>query len=233
MFSKLLKYVFISLITVLVLGAGVYFSFHEPIPAAKAGSQAEELSQKMLKAINYVNYQKLRYLEWSYNDKHHYKWDKTKEFVQVRWDDIKVDINLNNYAISEVYMGGVKMHTDPKEELIAKAVTYFKNDSFWLVAPFQIMDPNVKRYSVELENGDYGLLVTYLDDKDKPVDSYLWLLNDNGFPNSFKMWTKSNPIGGIKASWDQWKVTDANVFLPSKHELPFRTITLSNLKAYN
>src|SRR5690606_15266602 len=105
MFNKLLKYLFVTLVTIFVLAAAVYFSFHQPIPASKAGPEAEELAQKMLKAINYVNYQKVRYLEWSYNDKHHYKWDKTKGFVQIKWDDIQVDLNLNNFAISEVFLG--------------------------------------------------------------------------------------------------------------------------------
>lgn len=233
MFSKLLKYLFITLVTILLLGAAVYFSFHQPIPASKAGPEAEELAQKMLKAINNVNYQKVRYLEWSYNEKHHYKWDKAKGFVQVKWGDTEVDLNLNNFAISEVFLGGVKMHTDPKDELIEKASSYFKNDSFWLVAPFEIMNSNVKRYSVELEDGSSGLLVTYVDSEDQPEDSYLWLLNDDGFPYSFKMWTQNNPIGGMQASWDDWKVTAANIYLPSKHKMFLRTITLSNLKAYN
>ncbi|WP_417362828.1 hypothetical protein [Galbibacter sp.] len=232
MFAKLFKFLIVTFIVILLLGAGVYFSFHQPIPASKAGPQAEELAQKMLKAINAVNYQKVRYLEWTYNDTHHYKWDKLKDHVHVKWDDISVDLNLNNYALSEVSMGGVKMHTDPKEELIEKATSFFENDSFWLVAPFQIMDPNVKRYSVELEDGSYGLLVTYFDSDKQPKDSYLWLLNQDGFPNSFKMWTQDNPIGGLQASWDEWKVTDGNIFLPSKHKLLLRTISLSNLKAY-
>lgn|SRR5690606_11656407 len=233
MFAKLFKFLIVSLIVILLLGAGVYFSLHEPIPASKEGPEAEALAQKMLKAINAVNYQKTRYLEWTYNDIHHYKWDKTKGHVQVKWDDIKVDLNLNNYAISEVFMGGVKMHTDPKEELIEKATSFFENDSFWLVAPFQIMDPNIKRYSVALEDGSYGLLVTSFDSEQQAEDSYLWLLNEDGFPNSFKMWTQDNPIGGLEASWDDWKVTEGNLYLPSTHKLLLKTIYLSNLKAYN
>ena len=233
MFTKLFKFLFVLLIAVLLTGAALYFSFHQPIPASKGGDQAEELAQKMLKAINEVNYQKVRYLEWTYNDKHHYKWDKVKNHVQVRWDDITVELNLMNYEKSEALMGGVKMHTDPKDDLIEKATSYFENDSFWLVAPFQIMDPNVERYSVELEDGSLGLLITYFDSEHEPTDSYLWLLNDNGFPYSFKMWTENNPIGGMQASWDDWKVTTGNIYLPSEHKLPLRTIRLTNLKAYN
>lgn len=231
MFKKIFKFLATISIVLLLLGAGIYFSFHQPIPASKPGPEAEELAQKMLKAINYVNYQKIKHLEWTYNDSHHYKWDKEKNQVQVKWDDIEVALNLNNFNKSEVYIGGVKMHTDPKEDLIEKAKSYFENDSFWLVAPFEIMSPNVKRYIVEQEDGSHALLVTYFDAEEKPGDSYLWLLNEDGFPNSFKMWTQNNPIGGMKASWDDWKVTTANTFLPSKHKLLLQTITLSNLKA--
>lgn len=233
MFYKLFKFLLVTALVILLLGAGVYFSLNEPIPPSKAGLKAEELTQKMLKAINYTNYKKVRYLEWTYNDKNHYKWDKLEGHVVVKWEDIEVQLNLNNYAKSEVFIGGVKMHTDPKEALIEKATSYFKNDSFWLVAPFEIMNPNVQRHFVELEDGSEGLLVTYLDSEQKPENTYLWLLNEDGFPNSFKMWTKKNPIGGLKASWDEWKVTRANIFLPSKHKLWLQTIKLTNLEAYN
>src|SRR5690606_36938724 len=83
------------------------------------------------------------------------------------------------------------------------------------------------------EDGSEGLLVTYLDSEQKPENTYLWLLNEDGFPNSFKMWTKKNPIGGLKASWDEWKVTKTNIFLPSNHKLWLQTIKLTNLEAYN
>ncbi|EKF54747.1 hypothetical protein I215_10585 [Galbibacter marinus] len=233
MFSKLFKFLFVVSIVVLLLGAGAYFILNQPIPPSKSGPKAEELTQKMLKAINYTNYKKVRYLEWTFKGKHHYKWNKLKGHVIVKWEDVEVQLNLNNYSKSEVFIQGVKMHTDPKEDLIEEAKTYFINDSFWLVAPFEIMDPNVQRHSVELEDGSEGLLVTYLDNEQKPKNTYLWLLNEDGFPNSFKMWTKDNPIGGLKASWDDWKVTGANIFLPSQHKLPLQTIRLTNLKAYN
>src|SRR5690606_30619416 len=101
MFSKLFKFLFVVSIVVLLLGAGAYFILNQPIPPSKSGPKAEELTQKMLKAINYTNYKKVRYLEWTFKGKHHYKWDKLKGHVIVKWEDVEVQLNLNNYSKSE------------------------------------------------------------------------------------------------------------------------------------
>ncbi len=211
----------------------VYFVYNEPLPTGKEGPQAEALAQKMLKAINYTNYTKTRFIEWSFNNSHFYKWDKEKKLADVKWDNKLVKLNLNNYSLSEVFIDGVKMHTEPRQELIDTAVEYFNNDSFWLVAPFKIMDKGTVRKVVTLENGNEALLVTYTQGGTTPGDSYLWKLKDNGFPESFKMWVNILPIGGLEATWDDWKVTETTTYLPSEHKFLFLTLDMGEVKGYN
>ncbi|WP_335966105.1 hypothetical protein [Galbibacter sp. PAP.153] len=230
---KILKLFIGILLFLIIISVAVYYVYNKPVPVGKQGPEAEALAQKMLKAINYSNYTKTRYLEWSFNNVHHYKWDKQEHQADVKWDDNQVKLNLKNYGKSEVFIDGVKMHTEPRQELIDKAVKYFNNDSFWLVAPFKIMDKGVERKLVTLENGKPALLVTYTEGGTTPGDSYLWILKDNGFPESFKMWVKIIPIGGLQASWDDWKVMETTTYLPSKHKFLFFTIDMGDIKAYN
>ncbi|MCX2680162.1 hypothetical protein OOZ15_09445 [Galbibacter sp. EGI 63066] len=233
MIKKLLKYLVIILVVFGLICAVVYFTIHEPLPVGKQGPEAEMLAQKMLKAVNYTNYTKTRFIEWSFNGKHFYKWDKQEEFADVKWDNNLVKLNLNNYSISKVYRDGVELFMDPKDELIDTAVKYFNNDSFWLVAPFKIMDKGVERSLVTLKNGDEALLVTFTEGGTTPGDSYLWILDDNGFPQSFKMWVKIIPVGGLEASWDNWKVMETTTYLPTSHKFLFLNFDMGEVKAYN
>ncbi|QLE02981.1 hypothetical protein HX109_15915 [Galbibacter sp. BG1] len=231
--KNILKFLFVLAAVLAVISAVVYFVYNEPLPVGKEGKEAEALAQKMLKAINYTNYTKTRFIEWSVNNKHFYKWDKEKHRADVKWDENLVKLNLKNYSKSEVFIDGVKMHTEPREELIEKAVNYFNNDSFWLVAPFKIMDKGTVRKLVKLDNGEEALLVTYTQGGNTPGDSYLWKLKSNGFPESYKMWAQIIPIGGMEASWDDWKVTETTTYLPSKHKFLFFTLDMGDVKGYN
>ena len=89
------------------------------------------------------------------------------------------------------------------KNLIEKAVKYFNNDSFWLLAPYKIFDKGTKRSLVTLDDGHEGLLVTYTTGGTTPGDSYLWHLDSTGKPVSFQMWVSSLPIDGLEAILDR------------------------------
>src|SRR5690606_137362 len=120
-----------------------------------------------------------------------------------------------------------------REKLIKKARSFFYNDSFWLVAPFKVFDPGTERSIVSLKDGKQGLLVTYTSGGDTPGDSYLWTLQPNGFPVSFRMWVSIIPIGGIEVGWDAWQVTESGAFLPGKHRIGPITLDIGNVRGYN
>ena len=116
--------------------------------------------------------------------------------------------------------------------MIDKALKNFNNDSFWLVAPYKVFDQGTQRAIVELKNGTNGLLVTYNSGGTTPGDSYLWILNENGFPSAYKMWVSIIPIGGLEASWDDWLVTQSGAFLPKSHKLGPLTLSMGDVKGY-
>lgn len=212
----------------------LYAIYHKPLPEGKTGPQADALAHKMLQAINYEAYQQTRYLEWSFaGNAHQYKWDKSRSNVEVRWDDYIMNLNLHDTSRSSVTQKGVKLSAKESRDLYTTAWDYFNNDSFWLVAPFKVFDIGTKRSLVQLDDGSEGLLVTYSRGGTTPGDSYLWQLNTDGFPESFRMWVKIIPIGGVKATWDDWKVTTSGAFLPTSHQIGPFTLDMGEVKAYN
>jgi hypothetical protein len=217
------------------VGFGIlYMVYNEPLPEGKSGPEADALAHKMLRAVNNEAYQNTRFLEWSFaGGAHQYKWDKANGKVEVEWDDYSVTLILWDSSISTIYKDGVLVAPEQNRDITSKALDYFNNDSFWLVAPFKVMDKGVKRSIVTLEDGSDGLLVSYTQGGSTPGDSYLWHLNENGFPESYQMWVKIIPIGGIRASWDDWQITESGAFLPTSHKIGPVTLFMKNVKAYN
>ena len=235
---KLLKRLFKiagSLVLILLIGFFIlYLVYNERLPESQKGPAADALAEKMLTALNYETYKQTRFLEWSFaGGTHNYKWDKENGKVTVKWDDYGVNLNLNDTSKSIVTSKNQQLSAKESRDIIITAWNYFNNDSFWLVAPFKIFDKGVKRGIVELENGSNALLVTYSSGGTTPGDSYLWELKPNGFPESYRMWVKIIPIGGIKATWDDWKIMENGLYLPTEHKIGPMTLYMGEVKAHN
>jgi len=229
--KKIAKFLGIIILVLILFIAGYYFTNNEAMPQGKTGPEAEALAQKMLKAIDHEAYENVAYLEWTFRNKNHYKWYKQKHIVEVSWDENKVILNTKNPQRSEFFVNNEKVN---KPELITTATNYFNNDSFWLIAPHKIMDNGVTRSLVNYEGKD-ALMVTYSSGGTTPGDSYLWILDENSMPTDYKMWVKILPIGGIGATWNNWKNTKAGIKLPTEHTLslfgmkiPMGDVTASN-----
>ena len=234
-FLKRALKVLLIVLGLLMLTAGIlYFSFNESLPVGTNPKDADALAQKMLIAVKNSEYESTRFLEWSFaGGRHSYKWDKENGKVEVKWSKYLVNLNLNKTNKSIVFDNGKRVIGSEKLKLISKALAYFNNDSFWLVAPFKVFDSGTTRSIVTLENGSEALLVTYKSGGTTPGDSYLWELQENGFPISFKMWVKIIPIGGLKATWNDWQVMENGVFLPVSHKIGPVTLDMGEVRAYN
>jgi len=218
-----------------LIAFGILFTiYNEPLPEGLPGPAADALAEKLLIAINIDAYENTRYLEWSFrNGAHRYQWDKRNGKVQVAWDNYLVKLNLNNPSKSEVLEKDATVIGDSKADLIATAARYFNNDSFWLVAPFKVFDKGTERSLITLEDGSKGLLVSYASGGTTPGDTYLWKLLPNGFPISYQMWVKIIPIGGLEATWDDWKIMENGLALPASHKLGPMTLDMGVVRAYN
>ncbi len=222
--KKILKIIGL-LITVTILATVLYcFAKNESLPSGTPGKEAEELAEKMMSAINKRAFDSTEILEWSFRGKHHYVWKKQQGLVDVSWDSISVTVNLNDYSKS----------IGTSSELIETAINFFNNDSFWLIAPYKVFDDGVERSIVKVNNKD-ALLIKYTSGGTTPGDSYLWILDENYVPVSFKMWTQIIPIGGVSATWNDFITSGSGIKLPTSHTLSLFgiKIDMGEVKAYN
>ncbi len=233
-FKRLLK-ILLGFLLIGVVAFGVlYMLYDQPLPQGTAGPQADALAEKMLKAVNNEQYKKTRYLEWTFaGGAHRYQWDKQNGRVQVSWRDYKVDLDLNTPEKSVVYEDNTLLMDTEAAAIVEKALAYFNNDSFWLVAPFKVFDKGTSRSLVDFEDGSQGLLVIYSSGGTTPGDAYLWKLGPTGFPESYQMWVHIIPIGGVEASWDDWKVMQNGLSLPASHKIGPLTLHMGDVKAYD
>ncbi|WP_299391835.1 hypothetical protein [uncultured Gelidibacter sp.] len=220
--------VFLTLPTLLLFGF-IYFKYDEDLPNGTKGAQAEQLATKMLNALDSEAYQNTNYLEWTFKKRHHFKWNKAENTCEVYWKDYKVTLDLKNPSKSEAFQNEQKVNSKEAQELIEKAISYFNNDSFWVVAPYKVFDSGTERRVVTLDDGSEALLVTYTSGGTTPGDSFLWHLDDSGKPKSFQMWVDILPIGGLEASWSDWTTTESGAHLPTFHKFLFFGLEITDL----
>ncbi|WP_298553825.1 hypothetical protein [uncultured Algibacter sp.] len=221
--------IFLTLPSLLFFGF-LYFKYNEALPTGVQGEQADALAHKILNALDYEAYKSTNYIEWTFKKRHHYEWNKANNTCNVYWKQNKVVLDLNDTSKSKVYIHSFKNESDMAKELIEKAISYFNNDSFWLVAPYKVFDEGVERRLVKTDDNKNALLVTYTSGGSTPGDSYLWLLNDSNKPKAFKMWTSILPINGLEASWNDWTTTESGAQLPTFHKLLFIGLEIDDVK---
>ncbi|MDU8886837.1 hypothetical protein RXV94_11750 [Yeosuana sp. MJ-SS3] len=210
--------IFFTLPSFLFLGF-VYFKYNEDIPFGIQGEKADVLAKKMLDALDYDAYVNTNYIEWTFKKKRHYKWYKNKNTCLVYWKEYKVDLNFNDTTQNKAYIHNFKVDGNQAKSLINEASTHFKNDVFWLIAPYDVFNKDIERRLVTLNNGGQALLVTYKTQNSHPQDSYLWILDKNNKPKKLKMWTTALPIDGLEASWNDWIITESGAQLPTFHSI--------------
>ncbi|QDO94385.1 hypothetical protein FNB79_10570 [Formosa sediminum] len=221
--------VFFTLPSLLLFGY-LYFKYNEDLPQGTPTAAADVVAKKMMNALDYEAYKKTNYIEWTFSNRHHYKWQKNKDFCQVYWKNTRVDLQLKSPNTSKVWIDQVAVTGPDTQEYIDKAVNYFNNDSFWIVAPYKAFDPGTTRSLIPLENNTQGLLISYNSGGSTPGDAYMWLLDNEYKPTAFKMWVSILPLEGLKATWEQWETTETGLKLPKFHQLLFIGIEISDIK---
>lgn len=232
--KKLFKFIGIILLFFVLAIVFFYFINNEPLPKGKEGKEADALAIKVINSLHHEAFENTEVIEWSFRGKHFYKWMKREGYVIIEWDNYIVHLFPNQPQKNILFNKEKVKIKNPDPKIFQQAHSFFNNDSFWLVAPYKIFDEGTKRSIVKHNNKD-ALLINYTSGGSTPGDSYLWILDDNYLPISYKMWTSIIPIGGVSATWSDWKKTEAGILLPTKHKLSLFGVELNmgKVKAYN
>jgi hypothetical protein len=220
----------IIIILAVILGAIIvsFLLMNEPLPKGKQGPDAEIMADQILKNLNKEAWDSLEAIQWSYPIGHQYIWDKKRNLVEVKWSDYKVLLNPDS-GKGKAYENDVVIE-EGEGKIISKALSYFFNDSFWLIAPYKIKDQGTIRSIVEYE-GKSALLVQYTTGGSTPGDSYLWIVDENYRPIAWKFWVSIIPIGGLEYSWEKWEERN-NAWISIYHE-GIMDISIDDLKVAN
>jgi hypothetical protein len=231
---KVLKWIFIVLIALGLIGYISYLVIDEDLPQGEKGEKAELLADKMLDAVNDSAWQEIEVIEWDFTGQRHLIWDKNRHWAKVSWENYEVFIRLDSKTGVAFAKGKKIERAELLNSLLEEAYAIWANDSFWLNPITKIRDGGTERSFVPQadENLD-GLLVTYKSGGVTPGDSYLWLVNkETGLPKSVKMWVQIIPIGGVEFSWENWHTTAGGAKIAKTHQSIF-TLELSKLESWN
>ena len=229
----LVKLILILIIFGILSFGFIYLRYNEDLPVGTQNEAADQLANKMLDALDHEAFDNTSYLEWTFKNKNHYKWNRTGGTCDVIWKDFKVTLSFNEGINHKAYVHNFEVYDAQANNLMKTALKKFNNDSFWLIAPYKIFDPGTERRLVKLDNGEDAVLVTYTSGGSTPGDSYLWLLEPSGKPYAFKMWASSLPVKGLKASWNEWIVARSGATLPTKHRILFLNLDMGEVKGIN
>jgi len=212
-----LKWAGIILLVIVAVVTVLFFINNESQPQGQTGPEADALALEMEAAVGKTAWDSTRLVHWRFAGMHSFLWDKDQQMVEVRWDDNRVLLRTNEQT-GIAYQGIERLNGDAAHKLIAKAWSFFCNDSFWLAAPFKSFDPGVSRAIVDLEDGSQGLLVSYSSGGVTPGDAYLFILDDDKKPEAWKLWVKIIPLGGVVFSWEEYVKTPQGAQLSSLHK---------------
>ena len=193
--------------------------------------KGDKYVKTILKAIKHEAYKKTRFIDWSFRKKRFYKWNKEQHIVEVSWNDAKVLLHPNELDKSIVYLNDKEVSYN--ESLVKRALKFFNNDSFWLVAPHKLFEPGIYR-SIEMINGKEALHVKYSTGGSTPGDSYTWIVDINYVPTSYKMYVPSMKMNGVHATWEDWTETASGTLLPKNHTFSSgNMLNMGEVKGYN
>ena len=135
-------------------------------------------------------------------------WDKREGRVRSEWrtgdDSVAVAVyDLDGFdpeaPAGMVAINGRQLTGAPAAERLAEAQGRFVNDSYWMLAPFKVLDPGVRR-AIERRDGFDRLALSFDDVGLTPGDRY-WIEVDD-VTGSMTGWTYLLEGSDAEAGWD-------------------------------
>jgi hypothetical protein len=229
--NKWLRYLLVS-IAIIAIGITIsVWILNEDIPESIENKEADDMAISMMNAVNKSAWDTTRYIQWTFPGPHEYLWDKQRNFVLVKWNDYKVLLNTKTRKGLFWDLSSTNAHWIQDQKKVDKAWSFFCNDSWWLNAPVKAMDPGVEPSVVKLDDGRKGLKLEYKSGGVTPGDSYVWLLDDQNRPTSYKMWVSIIPVGGVEFTWENWITLSTGAKIATIHKGPAFTLELTDISS--
>ena len=214
--KKFFKWLGIGVGSLLILGIIIAWVISEPKPPENPSPEADALARRMMGAVQASAWDTTTYVQWTFAGAHHYLWDKKRKLVRVSWDGCTVLLDTKT-SQGVAYRNEKGVAKEEGDALVQKAEEIFNNDSFWLNAPVKAFDPGTQRSVVTLEDGRLGLMVSYHSGGTTPGDTYVWRLDEQGLPQSWKLWVSIIPVGGVEVSWENWTELGTGARIATQH----------------
>ena len=202
---------------IVLAGLVFFFVSNEPRPEGVSGEKADIMAKNIQTAIDMNAWDTTEAVSWNFADRHSFLWDKKRHWVKVTWKENEALIRIDSLD-GMVWSKGIEIKNEKeKAKMLKKAHHFWANDSYWLNAPAKLFDKGTERSIVQHEGKD-ALLVTYTSGGITPGDSYLWFVDENNLPTSYKMWVKIIPIGGVEFTWEDWTTTSTGAKIATTHK---------------
>jgi len=199
----------------------------EPVPRGQAGQAADALAHKVEAAVNMDAWAQTGAVRFNFMGRNQHLWDKRGNRHHVRFGDNEVVIDLGTRR------GCARTNGQPQsgasaEKLLTKGYALWVNDTFWFNPLGKFFDPGVLRKVVDVPGHGAALLITFTANGLTPGDSYLWLLDAQGRPNAWRMWTKI-PLGGAEATWEGWQKLSTGAWVSTRHKMLGLSLDLTDV----
>ena len=218
----------IALVSLTVLMA-LFLFIREPIPSGIEGPEAELLADQMWEAVKKTEWDQTNWISWTFADRNSYVWNKKENIAEISFGDYRIEMFLN-YQTGKAWKSGVELEDEEKVKAMTKAWTNWCNDSYWLNPIVKIRDEGTSRKYIEYK-GKKGLLVSYIDGGVTPGDHYLYIVDDDGLPNAMKMWVQIIPLGGLKASFENWVDLSGGAKIALDHKIGPINVEISEVRS--
>ncbi len=204
-------------VSILVLSA-LAAAYPPAIVAPQSDARAVEIARSTLQAMGGEQaWNNTRYISWKFMGGRLHVWDKWTGNHRIEQDTREGDrlVSLINVNAREgrFFRNGVEVtDAEERDQLVARAIGAWINDTYWMFMPYKLLDPGVTlKYLGEkpMEDGRPAevLQLTFDNVGNTPNNKYeVFIAKDSGLVEQWTHWTNvDDPEPRFTLPWADWQ----------------------------